>query len=788
MKKWLVMGCFLILTLLIFCSSALSYDYSPDDGHDHYALCDNPGVCAACGAPYSGFNLQHDFDYSQYRYDDRNHWTVCTRCGAETEHYPHHANCDNPTVCAECGGPYSGIFVNHDYDYSRYVSDATGHWHVCQRCGGDSYHSSHFANCDDPTVCVECHATNCENAYLYHSIDYSDFKSDAYAHWHVCTKCGETDYRERHTASCLNPGVCTECGQACSSAYTGHRYDYSQYSYNQYSHWHACLDCGHVPYRSDHWASCSAPGVCEECGAPYTGGNMSHIGMTSVLMSDSEKHWRVCSECGQRVNEENHVADCGNPSVCVTCGASCTGARLNHNANIRQYDGTYHWYACACGAKIEYRREHYVSCVNPGVCVDCGAPCANTEIEHNYTNQSQYDATHHWRTCQDCGSIVKEAHYAFCGDPGYCAECGQPFSGGILLHQEDYSTLHYNSESHWNSCICGEKRLNVKSHRVTCGSNGQCMECGVTLPNAQVSHVKPYYVQYQWIDSMEHAYTCLYCGQQIRENHSTSCLNPGRCSECGGTCDISLVEHVNLYSDLSFDPSFHWTQCEACMQEVYKAPHTFENGYCVYCGYKQPNFNACGEHLTWAFAGGKLSIIGTGPMWDYSLTTDQAGQQVTTAPWAQYSGQIRFVELNGTVTSIGRCAFPFTVQDVTFQGTRAKWHYVAIAPGNDSLQTANLHCLVAGSTIYLPLRTATLEDQALYGTAADQYVIPSGVTAIPAGTFANLQKPAVIQIPASVTQIDGSAFSGSQVVIQAPASSYAKDFADQHRLPWIAPD
>ncbi|MEI3248949.1 MAG: hypothetical protein V8R95_00655 [Faecalibacterium sp.] len=56
--------------------------------------------------------------------------------------------------------------------------------------------------------------------------------------------------------------------------------------------------------------------------------------------------------------------------------------------------------------------------------------------------------------------------------------------------------------------------------------------------------------------------------------------------------------------------------------------------------------NSCGENVTWTLADGTLTISGTGRMTNF--TSDSP------APWADQADQITNVEVEGTVTSIGR--------------------------------------------------------------------------------------------------------------------------------------
>ena len=59
--------------------------------------------------------------------------------------------------------------------------------------------------------------------------------------------------------------------------------------------------------------------------------------------------------------------------------------------------------------------------------------------------------------------------------------------------------------------------------------------------------------------------------------------------------------------------------------------------------------SACGDDLTWSYAGGTLTITGTGDMWDWETAAD--------VPWAKHRGSITAVELPAGLTSVGDRAF-----------------------------------------------------------------------------------------------------------------------------------
>ena len=83
--------------------------------------------------------------------------------------------------------------------------------------------------------------------------------------------------------------------------------------------------------------------------------------------------------------------------------------------------------------------------------------------------------------------------------------------------------------------------------------------------------------------------------------------------------------------------------------------------------------------------------------------------------------------------------------------------------------------------LVLPSALQSIEIDAFNGTSAQQIVIPSGVTSIASGAFANCDALAVIVIPASVTEIASDAF-GEQMdaIIVCPEDSAIRAYANEH--------
>ncbi|MCR5174700.1 MAG: leucine-rich repeat domain-containing protein, partial [Oscillospiraceae bacterium] len=69
--------------------------------------------------------------------------------------------------------------------------------------------------------------------------------------------------------------------------------------------------------------------------------------------------------------------------------------------------------------------------------------------------------------------------------------------------------------------------------------------------------------------------------------------------------------------------------------------------------YTNPSSGACGDSVTWSVSGSKLTISGTGPMWDFSEINYDAEEYTG---YQVFRDSITEVEVNG-VTTLGECAF-----------------------------------------------------------------------------------------------------------------------------------
>ncbi len=66
---------------------------------------------------------------------------------------------------------------------------------------------------------------------------------------------------------------------------------------------------------------------------------------------------------------------------------------------------------------------------------------------------------------------------------------------------------------------------------------------------------------------------------------------------------------------------------------------------------------ACGENATWSYNGGKLTISGSGAMYDFTLEKKGTVDGVSGAPWDQYKSSITSLVISDSITHIGKASF-----------------------------------------------------------------------------------------------------------------------------------
>lgn len=147
-----------------------------------------------------------------------------------------------------------------------------------------------------------------------------------------------------------------------------------------------------------------------------------------------------------------------------------------------------------------------------------------------------------------------------------------------------------------------------------------------------------------------------------------------------------------------------------------------------------------------------------------SLLSMTIPEGVTVIPYGAFKNctALSSVAIPASVKEIGECSFLGCsgLTDVTYAGTQEQWSEIRIENDNDCLTMAIIH--------YGPSEPSGI------------LILPADLTAIESQAFAGLTDVDAISIPATVKSIADDAFEGSDIVIIAPAGSYAATWAQEH--------
>ncbi len=268
--------------------------------------------------------------------------------------------------------------------------------------------------------------------------------------------------------------------------------------------------------------------------------------------------WTVCDHSGNTA----HLS-CTDPVACSVCGGTIAALGHDFSASVWHHDGDTHWKKCSrCDAKNDENSHDWdggkvtvpSTCMTEGnrvfTCDECGAT-KNEPIQasgHSWDQAWQHNATHHWHECLNADCDVENndsakdrygAHTggtAACTAEAICEYCHQSYGekdpanhvGGT---QEWTIRTAYVHEQKW-SC-CGAVIVASEAHE---WSNGVCSECGYAClqDDTDKNHICD--ICSKVISNHEDAdknHICDYCGKTI-SNHEDADKNH-ICDYCGKT-------------------------------------------------------------------------------------------------------------------------------------------------------------------------------------------------------------------------------------------------------------
>lgn len=289
---------------------------------------------------------------------------------------------------------------------------------------------------------------------------------DATGHAWVCADCKVNSTIEKHNpgpaATETTPQTCKDCGYVIAPA-KNHTHTPSQWRTTGIYHYKACTTCGEFLEQEDHTggtATCSAKGKCSVCGYEYIEENENHIPDTSKWVARTDMyHYHSCKYCGAHCDIEDHrwsptylyqdvighawiCADCKatskievhnpgpaatetTPQTCKDCGYIIEPAK-NHKHELTKVpqtpatcieEGNIEYYTCS-GCSERFTDAEGNNVIPKDMSVAVGA------LGHVASDDWNYDAQYHWRTCSVCKAVLEETRLFHEAENEKCTTCG----------------------------------------------------------------------------------------------------------------------------------------------------------------------------------------------------------------------------------------------------------------------------------------------------------------------------------------------------------------------------
>ena len=342
----------------------------------------------------------------------------------------------------------------------------------------------------------------------------------------------------------------------------------------------------------------------------------SHI-CSDGWTSDATGHWHRCADanCTEKLNFAAHsggAATCTAKKKCEVCGQSYSEPDPNNHTALSGwiFDETSHWKTCNdCGTIIE-KTAHSggtATCTEAKKCEVCGEPYGELNpSNHTALSGWKFDESDHWKTCSACNTDIEKATHsggaATCNAKKKCEVCSEPYGGLGTSNHTALSGWASDGTHHWKTCSACNTDIEKSAHTYgdwIIDKEATATEAGAKCRECSVCHYK------------ETATI-----PPIPCTHERSTWEPAddgvhhvkKCADCGA--EPAIEKHNFAYRDNS--DNSHTMTCDIC-GEARIEPHDFSHktvpaddgkhrGQCV-CG----AFDAAKEHT---FENGSCTACG----------------------------------------------------------------------------------------------------------------------------------------------------------------------------------
>ena len=279
-------------------------------------------------------------------------------------------------------------------------------------------------------------------------------------------------------------------------------------------------------------------------------------------------------------------------------------------------DATGHWHRCAdanCTEKLNFAAHSggVATCTAKKKCSICGEPYGEPDTSnHTHLSGWKFDETGHWKTCEDCGTIIeKTAHTggaATCTEAKRCEVCGQSYSEPDPNNHTHLSDWIFDETGHWKTCSACNTDIEKSAHtysewqitqKATAAEVGaKCRECSVchyketaAIPPGPCTHEGSTWEPAG--DGVHHVKKCADCSAEpaIEKHNFAYCDNMDgfhsvTCDVCG---EARIEPHDFSHKMVPAEDGKHRGQC-ICRAYGAAEDHTYQNGKCTACGVDGP--------------------------------------------------------------------------------------------------------------------------------------------------------------------------------------------------------
>lgn len=388
----------------------------------------------------------------------------------------------------------------------------------------------------------------------------------------------ETEEECQHYAYCTAPTVCAECGYEGEIEDILHDTDDAVLVITPAEHQYRCPQCGEIGLSSAHFTFCTSPNACTICG--YEGEIEEIIHLS--IEHDPETHVQTCLLCDaeftqfttKSVVEATCTTDGEEIDVCDYCGEEIcfyTPALEHYDIDFVITPETHQARCNLCG-ELGTAYAHFIFCDAPGVCYACGYEGEFEDIVHTHI---VHDPDTHVQTCTECGAMFTDFEKSITPEEHIltCNYCEQTI---IEPHTADCTTPNVCSVCGYEGEIAKLVHENTDHNPNTHAQT--CTECGAMFLDFEKS-----------ITPETHTFTCTWCQTAFSDSHASSCTAPTVCIDCGYEGEIEDILHNSEGADFIITPDEHQLICSSCGKwgnpQAHYAPCTSPNT-CHFCGYE----------------------------------------------------------------------------------------------------------------------------------------------------------------------------------------------------------